>query len=54
MVTRITQLLPLGRTKKLWVEELDGELVVYDLARNKAHCLNPAAAIVSKRRARRA
>src|SRR5258708_10867387 len=33
------------RTKGLVVTELKGEMLVYDLERHRAHCLNPAAAV---------
>lgn len=41
--------LPKARTEKLLVQELSGELLVYDLERDKAHCLNRTAALVWKR-----
>ena len=37
---------PLARHIGLLVEELPGELLIYDLAQNKAHCLNRTAAFV--------
>jgi hypothetical protein len=37
---------PRGRQDQLLVEELPGELLVYDLIRNKAHCLNRTAAFI--------
>lgn len=37
---------PRGRQDQLLVEELPGELLVYDLIRNQAHCLNQAAAFI--------
>jgi hypothetical protein len=40
--------LPLARTDQLVVRELPDELLVYDLDRHKAHCLNKASAIVWK------
>ena len=40
---------PQAREKGLLVRELDGEVVVYDLDRHEAHCLNPSAAAVFKR-----
>jgi hypothetical protein len=43
------ELLPLARTDALVVKELQGEVLVYDLKRDKAHCLNPTAAAVWKR-----
>lgn len=42
------ELLPLARTDALVVKELEGEVLVYDLKRDKAHCLNPTAASVWK------
>jgi Coenzyme PQQ synthesis protein D (PqqD) len=38
--------LPLARTDQLLVMDVDGETLVYDLARHRAHCLNPMAARV--------
>ena len=38
--------LPRARQKGLVIEELPGELLVYDLERHKAHCLNETAAMV--------
>lgn len=38
--------LPIARTKELIVQRFDGEMLVYDLERLRAHCLNPAAALV--------
>lgn len=38
--------LPAARHKGIIRKEVDGELLVYDLERNKAHCLNPTAALV--------
>jgi hypothetical protein len=37
---------PMARTQGLAVEELDGELLIYDLDRDKAHALNPESALV--------
>ncbi len=39
---------PARRTEGLVVTELMGEVLVYDLERHRAHCLNPAAAVVFK------
>jgi len=39
---------PLARRDGLAVEELDGELLIYDLDTDKAHCLNGEAAEVWK------
>ncbi len=43
------ELLPLARTDRLVIKELQDEMLVYDLERHKAHCLNPTAAFVWKR-----
>jgi Coenzyme PQQ synthesis protein D (PqqD) len=43
-----SQALPLARRDQLIVQELPGELLVYDLERHKAYCLNKAAAAVWK------
>jgi hypothetical protein len=40
--------LPLMRTERLVVDELSDEVLVYDLDRHKAHCLNATAALVWK------
>lgn len=37
---------PLARTEGLVVEALDDEVLVYDLERHRAHCLNGTAAVV--------
>lgn len=37
---------PLARKEGLVVKELPEEMLVYDLERHKAHCLNPTAAMV--------
>lgn len=37
---------PSARTERLLIQELQDELLVYDLASNKAHCLNQTAALV--------
>ena len=37
---------PLGRRDNVVVQEIDGEVLIYDLAKNKAFCLNQTAAIV--------
>ncbi|HEV3086797.1 MAG TPA: PqqD family protein [Candidatus Elarobacter sp.] len=42
-------MLPLSRTEKLLVEELDEDLVIYDEERHKAHRLNGTAAFVWRR-----
>jgi hypothetical protein len=38
--------LPLARTKELVVQQSDNELLIYDLRRNKAICLNETSALV--------
>ena len=40
--------LPRARTSELIVKELPDETLVYDLANDKAHCLNHTAALVWK------
>ena len=40
--------LPLARTKGIITKEIDGELLIYDCARDKAHCLNSSAAAIWK------
>lgn len=40
------QLNPEARSEGLVVQELSGEILVYDRERNKAHCLNSTAALV--------
>ena len=37
---------PMARTEGLVVEQLDGEVLIYDLERHRAHCLNEASALV--------
>ncbi len=37
---------PEARVERLTVEELDGEVLVYDLDRHEAHCLNDTSALV--------
>jgi hypothetical protein len=43
---QITATLPLRRKKNLIVDDLPDEVLVYDLDRHKAHCLNSTAAVV--------
>jgi hypothetical protein len=46
MKTQALEFLPKARSEALITKEVDGELLVYDRVRDKAHCLNePAAAI---------
>jgi len=40
------QPLPQAREENIVVQDLDGEVLVYDLTRHKAHCLNRTAALV--------
>jgi len=40
---------PRARARRLLIEELEGETLVYDLENHRAHCLNEAAALVWKR-----
>src|SRR5919206_3923636 len=42
------KVLPQARSENLIVEELDGEVLVYDIDRDRAHCLNSTAALVWK------
>jgi hypothetical protein len=46
MKREIEQLNPVARSEGLVVQELSGEMLVYDRERNKAHCLNSTAALV--------
>lgn len=46
MMRSSPEALPLARRDDLLIEELDGELVVYDLRAHQVSCLNPAAAVV--------
>src|SRR6266705_4019616 len=45
MKREMDQSLPEARREGLVVQELSGEVLVYDRERNKAHCLNPTAAL---------
>jgi len=40
--------MPLARKTRLVVKEVGGELLIYDLDRDQAHCLNDTAALVWK------
>jgi hypothetical protein len=44
----MNQPLPLARTESLIIKELADETLVYDSNNDKAHCLNPTAALVWK------
>ncbi|HEY0544523.1 MAG TPA: PqqD family protein [Pyrinomonadaceae bacterium] len=46
MQKRTAKLEPLARTEGLIVQRLPDEVLVYDLDRHKAHCLNQTAALV--------
>jgi hypothetical protein len=48
METGNSQALPFARTDQLIVQEVPNEVLVYDLDRHKAHCLNRTSAIVWK------
>ena len=43
---RRESVVPAARREGLALREVEGELLVYDLERHRAHCLNPAAARV--------
>ncbi|MBC8032273.1 MAG: PqqD family protein [Pyrinomonadaceae bacterium] len=40
------EFLPLARRERMIIKEVDNELLVYDLQRDQAHCLNPSAAAI--------
>ena len=40
------EFLPAARGEGIIFKEVDGELLIYDIERNKAHCLNSTAALV--------
>ena len=46
MKIEATEFLPLARREAIITKEVDGELLVYDVARDKAHCLNATAAAI--------
>jgi hypothetical protein len=46
---RTEQLIPRARQEELVVRELPDEMLVYDLQRHEAHCLNRTAALVWKK-----
>ncbi|MEP6820478.1 MAG: PqqD family protein [bacterium] len=48
MITDRSNQLPKARQERLIVKELPDEVLVYDLERDKAHCLNNTAALVWK------
>jgi len=47
-MNKLDSQLPLARTEKLIIKEIDDEVLVYDLVSDKAHCLNHTAALVWK------
>ena len=49
MIEGISREMPRARQEKLLVHELTDEVLVYDLERHKAHCLNKTAALVWNR-----
>ena len=48
MKTQALEFLPKARSEALITKEVDGELLVYDRTRDKAHCLNESAAAIWK------
>lgn len=46
MKTDVWELLPLARREGLVIKEVDDEVLVYDLERDQAHCLNASAALI--------
>ena len=46
MKTQALEFLPKARSEALITKEVDGELLVYDRTRDKAHCLNESAAAI--------
>ena len=48
MGAKASRALPLARTEQLIVKEMPDELLIYDLDRHKAHCLNKTSAVVWK------
>lgn len=49
MTKESEQQLPVARHERLLVQNLPDEVLVYDLNRNKAHCLNQTAALIWRR-----
>ena len=43
------EFLPLARRQGIVIKEVDNEVLIYDLERDKAHCLNPSAAAIWRR-----
>jgi len=48
MKARVGRVLPRGRREQLVIQELPDEVLVYDLERHKAHCLNETSALIWK------
>lgn len=48
MKTETPSFLPAARREGIITKEVDGELLIYDSARDKAHCLNTSAAAIWK------
>lgn len=46
MKTDPREVLPLARKEGLVIKEVDDEVLVYDLSRDQAHCLNACAALI--------
>src|SRR6476659_4984635 len=46
MKIKATEFLPLARREAIITKEVDSELLVYDVTRDQAHCLNETAAAV--------
>jgi len=46
MRSEATEFLPLARREAIITKEVDGELLVYDCERDRAHCLNETAAAI--------
>ena len=44
--TKVGQEHPKARSENLLVEEVAGELLIYDVSNNRAHCLNESAAAI--------
>lgn len=48
-MNELSGFLPSARREDIIRKEVDGELLIYDLTRDKAHCLNESAAAIWKR-----
>ncbi len=49
MKSEVMEFLPKARQEKIVIKQIADEVLVYDCARDKAHCLNPSAAAVWQR-----